>query len=291
MVGRGLPSNIGTVEIGWLAVVDLGGGAYPDGRHHVKRVVAFVGSARKKNTHNAVQQFLKHLQALGDVEGEIVALSDYRVEPCRGCLVCFEKGEELCPLKDDRDLLMDKIVASDGVVFASPNYSFQVSGILKAFLDRFGYVFHRPRYFGKAFTSIVTQGIGGGGDIVKYLDFVGNGLGFNTVKGACVTALDPRTEKDQQRIDRTLAKHSERFYATLAKPPYPVPSLFKLMVFRMSRTSIRLMLDDSYRDYRYYADKGWFESDYYYPTRLGAPKKVAGRLFDLTSPLLRRMMS
>jgi len=50
---------------------------------------------------------------------------------------------------------------------------------------------HRPRYFGKAFTSIVTQGFGGGAKIVEYLDFVGGILGFNTVKGSCVTALDP----------------------------------------------------------------------------------------------------
>ncbi len=31
---------------------------------------------------------------------------------------------------------------------------------------------------------------------------------------------------------------------------------------------------------RYYRDKGWFESDYYYPTRLGVLRKVAGNLFD-----------
>jgi hypothetical protein len=35
------------------------------------------------------------------------------------------------------------------------------------------------------------------------------------------------------------------------------------MLFRMSRTSIRLMLDEGFRDYRYYKEKGWFESDYY----------------------------
>jgi len=40
------------------------------------------------------------------------------------------------------------------------------------------------------------------------------------------------------------------------------------------------MLDGSSRDYAYYSDKGWFESDYYYPARLGALKKVAGSLFD-----------
>ena len=205
--------------------------------------------------------------------------------------MCFEKGEEFCPLKDDRDVLMDKIMASDGVVFASPNYSFQVSGIMKTFLDRFGFACHRPRYFGKAFTSIVTQGIVGGDKIVEYLDFVGDCLGFNTVKGTCVTALDPRTEKDQQKIDRALAEQSKRFHAGLAKPAYPVPTLFKLMMFRMGRTTIRQMLDDRSRDYRYYAEKGWLDSDYYYPTRLGALKKAAGHLFDSMAPTVRRMMS
>jgi len=39
----------------------------------MKRVTAFVGSARKKHTHNAVQQFMSNLQSLGDIEYEIVA--------------------------------------------------------------------------------------------------------------------------------------------------------------------------------------------------------------------------
>ena len=183
----------------------------------MKKVTAFVGSAHKKNTHQAVVQFLNNLQSLGDVEYEIVTLSDYRLGSCRGCRVCFEKGEEFCPLKDDRDVLMDKIEASDGVVFATPNYSWDMSGIMKIFLDRFGFACHRPRYFGKTFTSIVTQGIGRGDKIVEYFDFLGMILGFNTVKGGCVTALDPRTEKDQQKIDRTLAEQSKRFYASTGK--------------------------------------------------------------------------
>jgi len=165
----------------------------------MKKVTAFVGSAHKKNTYQAVLQFLNNLQALGDVEYEIVTLSDYKLGFCRGCRVCFEKGEQFCPLKDDQDLLMDKIDASDGVVFATPNYSWDMSGIMKTFLDRFGFVCHRPRYFGKASTSIVTQGIGRGDKIVEYFDFLGMILGFNTVKGSCVTALDPRTEKDNRR--------------------------------------------------------------------------------------------
>jgi len=102
----------------------------------MKKITAFVGSARKGHTYNAVAQFLSHVQSLGDFEVEIVRMSDYRIEVCKGCQVCFSKGEEYCPLKDDRDILIEKMMASDGVVFASPNYSFQVSALLKTFLDR-----------------------------------------------------------------------------------------------------------------------------------------------------------
>jgi multimeric flavodoxin WrbA len=246
----------------------------------VKRVTAFVGSARKKHTYDAVAQFLDNLSAIGDVETEIVRLSDYRIEVCRGCKVCFEKGEEHCPLKDDRDVLVDKIMASDGVVFASPNYSFQVSALMKAFLDRLGFVFHRPRFFGKTYTSIVAQGVYGGNKIVDYLGFVGYALGFNTVKGSCIMTMDPMTEKQQRKIDRALEAQARRYYAKLEKPGYPAPKLADLMFFRMSRTKVRLQLDDSNRDYRYYADKGWLESDFYYPTRLGPLKRGAGVLFD-----------
>ena len=210
----------------------------------MKRVTAFVGSARKKHTYDAVRQFLDHLQSLGDVECEIVVLSDYRLGTCLGCKVCFARGEESCPLKDDRDVLIEKMMASDGVVFASPNYMFQVSAIMKIFLDRLGFFGHRPRFFGKTFTSIVTQGIYGGGKIVKYLDFVANCLGFNTVKGSCFTAFEPMTEKEKRKMDRALAKQSRRFHERLMKPAYPVPTLFMLMVFRMARTSMQLELDD-----------------------------------------------
>jgi multimeric flavodoxin WrbA len=246
----------------------------------VKKVTAFVGSARRKYTYDAVRGFLDNLETFGDVESEIIFLSDHRIETCRGCKQCLNKGEELCPFKDDRDLLIEKIMACDGVVFASPNYSFQVSAIMKSFLDRLGFLFHRPRFHGKTFTSIVVQGVYGGRKIVKYLDFVGGGLGFNVVKGTCSTAFEPMTEKERKKRDNALAKQSKRFHKCLWKAGYRVPGLFELMIFRMSRTSMKLTLDNSYRDYTYYSENGWFDSDYYYPVRLGVLKSLAGRLFD-----------
>ena len=249
-------------------------------RHQEMKVTAFIGSGRKRHSYIACEKFLQNLQSFGKVEYELVRLSDYTIGTCKGCRVCFDKGEEFCPFKDDRDILIGKMKNSDGVIFASPNYTFQVSSLMKIFIDRLGFCFHRPCFFGKTFTSIVVQGIGKGNEIVKYLHFIGKCIGFNSVKGCCIKTLEPMTENAQNKFDRIIARQSKKFYSQLIKARYPSPSLMFLMAFRMGRTSMRKMLDESWRDYTYYRDKGWFESDYFYPVKLDPFKKLLGKLFD-----------
>ena len=244
------------------------------------KVTAFVGSARKKHTYYVTEQFLRNLQTFGNIEFEIVGLSDYHIEVCKGCMLCLNKGEELCPLKDDRDKLIEKMNTSDGIIFASPNYSFNVSGLMKVFLDRLGFIIHRPRFFGKAYTSIVVQGFYRGNKIISYLNFIGKSLGFNLIKGCCLNSLEPITEKEQKKLDRIIGMQSKKFYSTLIKKEYPIPNFFQLMIFRMARTSIKLLLDESWKDYTYYKINGWFESDYYYPTQLNPLKKMTANFFD-----------
>ncbi len=246
----------------------------------MKKVTAFVGTPHKGNTYNATVQFLDNLNALGGVETEVVRLSDYNLGVCRGCRVCIDKGEEFCQLKDDRDVLIGKIMASDGVVFATPNYSFQVSGLMKVFLDHLGFCFHRPRFFGKTYTSIVTEGIYGGAKIVDYLHLIGTGLGFNALKGSSLLMILPITESQQRKIDQVLAEQAKQFHASLEQPPYRAPGWVYLYFFHMGRTKMHLELDETSIDYRYYRDQGWFESDFFYPVELGPLKKGAGKLFD-----------
>ncbi len=257
----------------------------------MKRVTAFVGSARKKNTYKAVEQFLNNLQALGEIETEIVVLCNYNLGICKGCQLCFNKGEEFCPLQDDRDVLFDKIAASDGVIFATPNYTWNMSGIMKIFCDRFGFACHRPRWFGKAFTSIVVQAVARGDKIVDYFNFTARVLGFNALKGMVITAFDPRTEKQQKKIDRDLAEHSQRFYALLSRPAYPAPSWLQLLLFRIGRSMMLGQADPASVDYQYFAKKGWFESDYYYPVKLGWLKQFAGSFLDRLTPTLQKMIA
>jgi multimeric flavodoxin WrbA len=246
-----------------------------------KKVVVLMGSPHRGGaTYVASRKFLDYLESFGDVQGEILALSDYDIGMCRGCKACFDRGEERCPLKDDRDVLIQKMSDADGVVFASPHYSWQVSGVMKVFLDRIGFLFHRPRFHGKTATSIVVQGIALGGRVRKYLEFVAGALGFKVVKGSVIRTLEPMTEKAVQQMDEALAEQSRRFRAQLLRPAYPAPSLFRLAMFRMSRTGIKLNAPQDKRDWAYYRDQGWFESGYYYPAHLGPLKRAAGALFD-----------
>jgi multimeric flavodoxin WrbA len=252
----------------------------------MKKVTAFIGSARKQATYEAVREFERNLKSYTEIEFEYVFLKDYRLDYCRGCKLCFNKGEELCPIQDDRDLLIDKMNHSDGVIFATPNYSFHVSASMKNLLDRLAVFFHRPRFFGKAFTSIVTQGIFGGGSIVKYLGNMGENFGFSVSKGCVLKTLEPVPKAVHEKNSREIKKATARFYKKLMRSAPPSPSFFRLMLFRLSRTSMKEMLSDEYCDYRHYKEKGWFESDYYYDISLGSIKKLAGLIFDF---LGRRM--
>lgn len=254
----------------------------------MKKVTAFMGSARKQATYEAVREFERNLKLYMEIKFEYVFLKDYRLDYCRGCKLCFDKGEELCPIRDDRDLLIDKMNNSDGVVFATPNYSFHVSAPMKNLLDRLAFVFHRPHFFGKAFTSIVTQGIFGGGSIVKYLDNMGENLGFSVAKGCVLKTLEPVTKAAQEKNSQEIKKAAARYYKKLTYSALPSPSFFRLMLFRMSRTSMKEMLNDEYCDYRHYKEKGWFDSDYYYDVSLSPIKKLAGWIFDFMGRRMSR---
>jgi hypothetical protein len=93
-------------------------------------------------------------------------------------------------------------------------------------------------------------------------------MGFNTVKGCYFTALEPVKAKDQEKIDSVIKKQSRRYYKQLKKPLYLKPGFFELMIFRITRTRMKHMLDNSYRDHIYFKEMGWFDSDFYYPVKL-----------------------
>jgi multimeric flavodoxin WrbA len=105
------------------------------------KVVAFNGSARKDgNTALLVGEIFKVLAQQG-VETELVQLSGTAIKACRACYRCYENKNRHCVIEDDElNRLVDKMLAADGIILASPTYIGDVSSIMKGLIDRAGMV-------------------------------------------------------------------------------------------------------------------------------------------------------
>ena len=248
----------------------------------MKKVLAIMGSPRKMETYKIVQQFEASLKCLGDIEFKYIFLQEKHLDMCKGCLLCFSRGEEFCPLKgDDRDEIFRQMMEADGVIMAAPVYSLQVPALLKNLLDRLAYVFHRPCFFHKAFMPIVTQGVYGHKDTLKYMETVMKFWGFKVTPGIGLTTPPmPRTAKEKKQIEDTVGAAARKFYQNLTGPLSPAPKIGDLFIFRMMRGTKPMMTEIMPRDVQYFKEKGWMESDFYYPVKLGVVKKLLGRFAD-----------
>jgi len=61
------------------------------------------------------------------------------------------------------------MIEADGIIFVSPVYCENVSGLMKNFIDRFDYVFHRQRFFDQKAMVLSTSAGGGLKDTLDYL--------------------------------------------------------------------------------------------------------------------------
>jgi len=124
------------------------------------KILVVMGSPRKGNTYRAAQKIEGVMQSLGDVSFEYVMLKDADLAQCRGCFLCLAKGEEHCPIRDDAPAVEQKMHEADGVIFATPVYGMNVSGLMKVFVDRFSYIF-APVSLTKKHSSLRPPGLSG----------------------------------------------------------------------------------------------------------------------------------
>lgn len=99
-----------------------------------KNVLILSGSPRKGgNSDTLCDEFMKGaLEAGNHVEKIHVAAQN--IGFCKGCYCCKNTGK--CIIKDDMAQVLDKILAADVIVLASPVYFYSISAQLKALIDR-----------------------------------------------------------------------------------------------------------------------------------------------------------
>jgi multimeric flavodoxin WrbA len=100
-----------------------------------KKVLILSASPRKGGNSNLLcDQFMLGAEETGN-QAEKIFLRDKTINYCTGCGTCLNRGES-CPQKDDMPEVLEKMIAADVIVMATPVYFYTMNGQMKTLIDR-----------------------------------------------------------------------------------------------------------------------------------------------------------
>lgn len=100
----------------------------------MKITVLFASPNKNDSTAIMVDNFKRGAEESGH-KVEVLDVCKLDVNPCIGCIRCGYEGP--CVQKDDNDIIRNKLLNTDMVVFATPLYYYGMSAQLKRVVDRF----------------------------------------------------------------------------------------------------------------------------------------------------------
>lgn len=107
------------------------------------KVIGIVGSPRRNgNTEILTSHALRAISDDG-LDTELITLAGKDIRPCNACMVCAKVED--CPIKDDLLPVYRKMKEADGIILASPVYFGSATALIKALMERVGYVSRHGR--------------------------------------------------------------------------------------------------------------------------------------------------
>jgi multimeric flavodoxin WrbA len=245
------------------------------------KLLALNGSPRSGgNTAKALELLREALEQRAQTAGEELRwegmeLSGLDIRPCRGCRLCFDRGEAACPQDDRLPELHRAIREADCVILASPVYVNDVSALLKRLMERLAFVCHRPAYFTTPFFLLATTG----GTPARHclrsmqaavLSWGGQLIGTQQiVAGACIAHRELR-----ERYGSSLSRAAAKITAFVSRRKIERPGFVSLLVFHLQRRAWRRIFRqegiDSV-DGRYWTEQGFLDRGRSYYTAHRAP--------------------
>ena len=243
------------------------------------KISILMGSPRKKDGYRICKLIEENFSHTSNVVFEYLFLKDYHIEDCKGCDQCFQKGENNCPCKDDLTVIKEKLMHADGIIFVSPVYACQVTGLIKRTIDRLSYLFHRQELVGKPALTVVTTGGGGQKPTGKYLKMTACGWGCHLIgEISIISPLFFHSENTQSpwgynkkyyesNLEK-IQKLSCAFENAILSGKLSTPSFYDIFMFQCLRSKTFV----SKADYDFWEEKGWLDRYYYYSVKLSLPK-------------------
>jgi multimeric flavodoxin WrbA len=118
------------------------------------KILGICGSPRKGNTEQMLDWVLESCKA-GGAEVEMIKLREHNIKFCTGCNACYGTDRS-CVIEDDMEKIISKLLETDCIIFGSPNYFNNVSGMMKNFIDRTNPLCDPPLLKGKVGASVLV---------------------------------------------------------------------------------------------------------------------------------------
>lgn len=236
------------------------------------KIMAIMGSPKGKGSgYSIVKMIEDRMKAMGEVEFTNLFLKDANLKPCTGCYTCMAKGEEKCPLKDDRAAIEQKLLAADGVILSSPVHVANVSWLMKNFLDRFAYRNHRPRFYRQKVLTVVNMA---GTDRKGAQSSLRWTLGGSRIVHELAIATPPwrQTERAVAKKERAIDAAAKKFYRACLDTSLPTLTFGRYVNFLMMQALSLACRESLPADYAYYNGKV-----YYFDTRINPIKAAVAK--------------
>ena len=109
----------------------------------MKKIIIIDGGPRRNmNTAQMLQKFAEGAQSSGEyIELKTYRLYDLDYKGCMSCMACKlkDRASNVCRFKDAISPILEEIAHADGLVLGSPIYFGEVTGQMRAFLERLSF--------------------------------------------------------------------------------------------------------------------------------------------------------
>ncbi len=119
------------------------------------KVLLICGSPRKGNTEFLLNKVKDGVEKSGG-EAELILLREKHIQHCDGNDYCVEHKK--CNLIDEMQEIYPKLIDANAIVFGTPNYFNNVSGLMKDFIDRTNPLWSSQALEGKKAALVIVGG-------------------------------------------------------------------------------------------------------------------------------------
>lgn len=227
------------------------------------KILALIGSPRNEEswTYKSIRMIERKMNALRPTEFEYVFIQKLGVPFCDGCLSCVRVGEESCPEYALIGPVAAKMDAADGLVLGAPVHTFNVTGLMKNFVEYFMYKRNRPSFFGKK--AVVTTTASGGGHkvVLDFLENTATAWGCDIVTRMGISSSQMHKEKYLQKVDAVTDDVARAFVSEIHKGQLGSPRFRHLMNFVAMQNMTRNQ--QGTKNHEYWEERGWLDARFY----------------------------